>query len=561
MKRKSTCLDASVLDLGEYLLRSEPGKILLRRGYVVIPHCIPKQQIAEHVDSVKQLSLHQTPNDHNNGKFHGNCTDPRLVHCEASWITRLCTLPSFASILGMPMTDIVLSVDGVAIGTQACHRKESNAEYTCDMPYWVHVDVSAKELLTSEFRAAAHVQGYLCGSGGSSPEAHSTYLRVPHGGDVQSWVDDLRHYFQDDLKKYPKSSSTSVYFRHIPECMMWIQWTTSGVKPVLQDGDLLLWLSALPHAATAGPPNPDLESWRRTQQRVGWFITSHLKTLCPTPDLLRQRPFKIIDGTVQGHRIFTTRCVMGEAHPQSVEDNSAAQQSSPHDEPKNLYLLTGHSHEAFDELFANSARLQRQSTLQPLRTCLGDASLVETSSAAPSPNLVETSSAAKQTSPRPSKRAKTNGAIDEAEAKDTTRQMLTEHCATCKIETYKRPATQTVEEFLEWTYSCVATTLPDVMGTQAKFLDPSMCDDAGAGAECGDDCTVSTERDATPSTTHDAKRVKKFLPPGTWAGMWRLYYAMESFRHRKPASFTTFMRCIHTKKWASLLAIRNKPNW
>ena len=316
MKRKSTCPDASVLDLGEYLLRSEAGKILLRRGYVIIPHCIPKQQIAEHVDSVKQLSLHQTPNDHNNGKFHGNCTDPRLVHCEESWITRLCTLPSFASILGMPMTDIVLSVDGVAIGTQATHRKESNAKYTCDMPYWVHVDVSAKELLTSEFRVAAHVQGYLCGSGGSSPVAHSTYLRVPHGGDVQSWVDDLRHYFQDDLKKYPKSSSTSVYFRHIPECMTWIQWTTSGVKPVLQDGDLLLWLSALPHAATAGSPNPDLESWRRTQQRVGWFITSHLKILCPKPDLLRQRAFKIIDGKVQGHRIFTTRCVMGQAHPQ-----------------------------------------------------------------------------------------------------------------------------------------------------------------------------------------------------------------------------------------------------
>ena len=365
-----------------------------------------------------------------------------------------------------------------------------------------------------------------------------------------------RHLSQDNAREWTTQNLTATQVKAL-------EWTSS-VKPVLQDGDLCV--SALPHAAAAGSPIPNMESWRRTQQRVGWFITSHLKTLCPTPDLLRQRPFKIIDGTVQGHRIFTTRCVMGEAHPQSVEDNSAAQQSSPHDEPnKNLYLLTGHSHEAFDELFANSARLQRQSTLQPLRTCLGDASLVETSSAAPSPppppNLVETSNAAKQTSPRPSKRAKTNGAIDEAEAKDTTRQMLTEHCATCKIETYKRPATQTVEEFLEWTYSCVAETLPDVMGTQAKFLDPSMCDDAGAGAECGDDCTVSTERDATPSTTHDAKRVKKFLPPGTWAGMWRLYYAMESFRHRKPASFTTFMRCIHTKKWASLLAIRNKPNW
>ena len=95
---------------------------------------------------------------------------------------------------------------------------------------------------------------------------------------------------------------------------------------------------------------------------------------------------------------------------QSVKDNSAAQQSSPHDEPKNLFLRTGHTFEDIDEHSSYFSYWAAPSPPSP-------------------PNLVDTSSAAKQTSPHPSKRAKTNGAIDEAEAKDTTRQMLTDHCA------------------------------------------------------------------------------------------------------------------------------------
>ena len=75
-------------------------------------------------------------------------------------------------------------------------------------------------------------------------------------------------------------------------------------------------MSGLPHAAAAGFPNQELESWVRTEQRVGWFVTSHLKSLCPKKGLLERRAAKVLDGKVQGHCIFTTKCRGGKAVPQ-----------------------------------------------------------------------------------------------------------------------------------------------------------------------------------------------------------------------------------------------------
>ena len=144
------------LDLGEYLSRSDAGQVLMEKGFLVTPEATPTKMMAEHVANMKHYAMSHV--DNKVGSFHGVFSDPRLVHCQTSWKVRLSTLPVFSTVYGTPMSDLVLSVDGVAVGTHAAHKKEAKAAKICGMPYWLHVDVSAKELRKSDFRIAENAQ-------------------------------------------------------------------------------------------------------------------------------------------------------------------------------------------------------------------------------------------------------------------------------------------------------------------------------------------------------------------------------------------------------------------
>ena len=155
------------------------GNLLLHRGWEVFPEVIPREKAVEWSKRIDGLvSECETPLK----SLHGNARLPSLVHCETAWEVRCATLTFFAWLFHTDEHEVVLSADGLAVGSPSAHKREARygKKDIEGLPYWLHIDCDRRTLLGADH--VDEIQGYLCLRGGDYEGAHSTCLCSPKRG-------------------------------------------------------------------------------------------------------------------------------------------------------------------------------------------------------------------------------------------------------------------------------------------------------------------------------------------------------------------------------------------
>ena len=97
---------------------------------------------------------------------------------------------------------------------------------------------------------------------------HGTLLFEPHPGQtLQTVMDSFKEKFKSELNSRP--NQVHPFLKFTLEQRYWFQTNMTVVKPVLQPGDLLLWLSGVPHCSHA--------TGEHRVARLGLFITANLR--------------------------------------------------------------------------------------------------------------------------------------------------------------------------------------------------------------------------------------------------------------------------------------------
>ena len=97
---------------------------------------------------------------------------------------------------------------------------------------------------------------------------HGTLLFEPHPGQtLQTVMDSFKEKFKSELNSRP--NQVHPFLKFTLEQRYWFQTNMTVVKPVLQPGDLLLWLSGVPHCSHA--------TGEHRVPRLGLFITANLR--------------------------------------------------------------------------------------------------------------------------------------------------------------------------------------------------------------------------------------------------------------------------------------------
>ena len=97
---------------------------------------------------------------------------------------------------------------------------------------------------------------------------HSTLLLEPGPGlTIQGVMDDFYATFAEELTS--RRDLTSAFVKFTGPQQLWFRQRMKVVKPVLQPGDLLLWLSGVPHCSHA--------AGEHKIPRRGLFITANLR--------------------------------------------------------------------------------------------------------------------------------------------------------------------------------------------------------------------------------------------------------------------------------------------
>ena len=95
---------------------------------------------------------------------------------------------------------------------------------------------------------------------------HGTLLFEPHPGQtLQTVMDSFKEKFKSELNSRP--NQVHPFLKFTLEQRYWFQTNMTVVKPVLQPGDLLLWLSGVPHCSHA--------TGEHRVPRLGLFITAN----------------------------------------------------------------------------------------------------------------------------------------------------------------------------------------------------------------------------------------------------------------------------------------------
>ena len=97
---------------------------------------------------------------------------------------------------------------------------------------------------------------------------HGTLLFEPHPGQtLQTVMDSFKEKFKSELNSRP--NQVHPFLKFTLEQRYWFQTNMKKVKPVIHPGDLLLWLSGVPHCSHA--------TGEHRVPRLGLFITANLR--------------------------------------------------------------------------------------------------------------------------------------------------------------------------------------------------------------------------------------------------------------------------------------------
>ena len=132
---------------------------------------------------------------------------------------------------------------------------------------------------------------------------HGTLLFEPHPGEtIQTVMDSFKEKFKSELNSRP--NQVHPFLKFTLEQRYWFQTNMKKVKPVLHPGDLLLWLSGVPHCSHA--------TGEHRVARLGLFITANLRHNADAT-ALKQRLEKVEMGKIGGHNCWIASGMSGSA--------------------------------------------------------------------------------------------------------------------------------------------------------------------------------------------------------------------------------------------------------
>ena len=122
------------------------------------------------------------------------------------------------------------------------------------------------------------------------------------GMTIQTVMDDFYTTFAEELNSRRNPAHAFIKFTKAQQ--LWLGDRMNIVKPVLRPGDLLLWLSGVPHCSHAAGEH---RIWRR-----GLFINANLRHNADAT-ALKQRLEKVEMGKIGGHNCWIARGMSGSA--------------------------------------------------------------------------------------------------------------------------------------------------------------------------------------------------------------------------------------------------------
>lgn len=183
---------------------------------------------------------------------------------DSAWQCRGATIPIWSRLY--QTNRLISSWDGLSIVTPDEQRRDAQDLNEFREPNWMHRDQRV-----SSYNLADTIQGYLALSDGTE-ESYSTLFYIPKEGEhAQDVLDEYHAKFHTRYTQSGRIARSSYveddYYLFPEEELAW--WRAKCIlhKPVLAAGDLLLWCSAMPHAAAAAPDCTNVDI-----ARVGIFV-------------------------------------------------------------------------------------------------------------------------------------------------------------------------------------------------------------------------------------------------------------------------------------------------
>tara|TARA_B100000482_G_scaffold169110_1_gene134817 strand:+ start:3470 stop:4453 length:984 start_codon:yes stop_codon:yes gene_type:complete len=226
---------------------------LKTKGYCIIKSAVDEQSVKNILDCLAQdlnnlgtnINLFD-PKTHTNDRwpqtYNGLIQSHGTGHWNSAWLARKACRKTWSELYNCNENDLLSSFDGLSIvrpKTQTAFFKTVDED---GLPKWFHRD---QKMMNK--KACDCVQGLLSLSTVKEGE-HSTILMVPH-----TCIQDLTNEFYDrffDPSEHFKNDSDWHYFSK--DELAFLKERCDIVKPNLNPGDMLLWLSCIPHAAAPG---------------------------------------------------------------------------------------------------------------------------------------------------------------------------------------------------------------------------------------------------------------------------------------------------------------------
>lgn len=273
---------------------------LRSKGYMVI------RNVISNVDIHKQNILKDISNNVPRN------VDTRLIQdygsgqWESTWKCRLETLPVWNKLF--QTSSLISSFDGITF--VPCQQLTSLGQElnAYGEPTWMHRD---QNICNTNF--ADTIQGFVSLSN-ANDESYSTVFFEPRENET---AEDMIYDFHQQFsimttrcgRKVPKriqfddDKNDDDYHPFDETQLEWLRNHSQFVKPNLNKGDMLIWLSSMPHAG-ATIPNSIVNE--QTEDRLGIFVSMLPKEFASV-DILRDRRELAKTGATSTHNVIRPR--------------------------------------------------------------------------------------------------------------------------------------------------------------------------------------------------------------------------------------------------------------
>ncbi len=214
---------------------------------------------------------------------------------ESCWNSRIATLQLWENLF--KTKHLLSSWDGISVVRPEEQMKSSKLLNMYNEPDWIHRD----QRLSNE-NLADSIQGFLSLSSGNN---YSTIIYKPKSGTAQQMIDAYHQHFHRKFNRFGRKIdpifSDEDYYEFSEDELVWLRKYCTLEKPELDCGDMLLWMSAMPHAACS-----DVNCSEHVNTRLGTFISMIPKKLVNCSVLSERRKLAKM-GLTSSHNVMYTK--------------------------------------------------------------------------------------------------------------------------------------------------------------------------------------------------------------------------------------------------------------